>query len=396
MSTKFEDGDDQQGLPEELTRAQALTRLASATAGIAAAPAIFGSLAGTAFAAPQPKKLSGFKPFNPNLPAGPPTRLPKLVVTNSAEGSEYFIQLAKTVKRSVEDRGYKFSSTTFSSDVAKNVDQLTQLLERGVGALVLQPQDTQAQKAVLLKAIKMGVCVIYQVSGPCCQQIATDQYKGGYAQGLQAVAWIKRNLGGKANVVVFNSAKIAQSLIPRTTGRINALKTGGSGIRVVANQGIVKLTAEEGSQLGATIFQAHPEVNVWLGDDDTIVGVEAMLKASGKKPGDKIYLSGFNGQGNALARVKAGGLFREDLAFPNGIYQWAIGQFACDWIEGKSIPQVQNLRVVPVSKQNLPKFIADDKNPKAAYRRGVKGSIELLGNISYRSRNQKYLPGSIS
>ena len=150
--------------------------------------------------------------------------------------------------------------------------------------------------------------------------------------------WIKANLGGNANVVVFNAAKIAQTLIPRTTGRIDALKKGGPGIKIVANQGISLLTPEEGSKAASTLMQAHPEINVWLGDDDTIVGVESALMAMGKKPTDKIYLSGFNGQANALARLQAGGLFREDIAFPNGVYEWATGQFLCDYIEGKSDP----------------------------------------------------------
>jgi ribose transport system substrate-binding protein len=403
MSTPFDDGGDRTGRLEGdeeersggLTRAQALGRFAVLTAGVAAGPAL-GPWTSTALAGGQPTKLSGFKPFNPHAPAGPPTGLPKRIAVNVGAGSAYFIELTKTVKKSVQDRGYELVPTTFTSDVAKNVDQLTQLLQKGIGGLVLQPQDVQGEKTVLLKAIKMGVCVIYEVAGPCCQQIATDQYKGGYAQGLQAVKWIKANLGGKANAVVFNSTKIAASLTARTTGRIDALKTGGPGIKIVANQGMVKLTAEEGSQLASTLMQAHPDINVWVGDDDTIVGVEAALMASGKKPSDKIYLSGFNGQGNALDRVKAGGLFREDLAFPNGVYEYAIGQFACDWIEGKSIPQVQNLKVIPVTKSNLSKFLADDKNPAAAYHRGVAGFVELLGNIDYRTRMTKYLPGSIT
>src|SRR5882757_5996242 len=99
------------------TRAQALRRLASMTAGAAVAPTLFGSLASDAFAAQEvgtkfPTKFKDFKPFNPNLPAGPATGLPKVIATNIAAGSAYFIQLSDTVKKSVESRGYTFQTTT--------------------------------------------------------------------------------------------------------------------------------------------------------------------------------------------------------------------------------------------------------------------------------------------
>ena len=398
---------DSQGSPEgpsprRYTRGQALGRVASVAAGVAAGPTLFGALASDALGARDaaasgfPTKFSQFKPFNPHVPPGPPTGLPKTIVTNIAAGSAYFIELSKTVQKSVESRGYTLSTTTYASDVAKNVDQLTQLLNKGIGGIVLQAQDEHAESAVLTQAINKGVCVIYEVASPCTQQIAADQYKSGYTQGTAALNWIKANLGSQAKVVVFNSAKIAQTLIPRTTGRIDALKKGGSGINIVANIGISLLTPEEGSNAASTLMQAHPDINVWVGDDDTIVGVESALMAMGKKPTDKIYLSGFNGQANALARLKAGGLFREDIAFPNGVYEWATGQYLCDYIEGKSIPQVQVLDAIPVTKENIGHFLADDQNPKAAFERGVQGYLTLLGNIDYRNRMQNYIRASIS
>src|SRR4029079_3272341 len=115
----------------------ALGRLASMTAGVAAAPTIFGALASDAFAARGaatafPTKFSQFKPFNPHLPAGPPTGLPKTFATNIAAGSAYFIQLSDVVKKSVESRGYSLTTTTYASDVAKNGAQLTQMLKEGM------------------------------------------------------------------------------------------------------------------------------------------------------------------------------------------------------------------------------------------------------------------------
>src|SRR5438270_13370595 len=73
--------------PRRYTRGQALGRLASIGAGVAAGPAVFGSLASEALAAGDaasgyPTKFKQLKPFNPHLPAGPATGLPKTLRTN--------------------------------------------------------------------------------------------------------------------------------------------------------------------------------------------------------------------------------------------------------------------------------------------------------------------------
>ena len=86
--------------------------------------------------------------------------------------------------------------------------------------------------------VKNGVCVAYEVTGPSTIQIVADQFQIGYRQGVAAVAWIKKNLGGNAQAVVFDASQIAPSLTPRTTGRIAGLKKGGPGVKIVANQGI--------------------------------------------------------------------------------------------------------------------------------------------------------------
>jgi ribose transport system substrate-binding protein len=341
-------------------------------------------------------KFSDFEPFDPNVPPGPDTGLPRVVATNHPADSQYFIEMNSVVRQAVEDRGFEYVETTYGSDVAQNIDQLAQLQQRGIGAIILQPQDAAGQAETLRGFIEDGIAVIYQVTAPSIIQIAADQHAIGYTQGVEAAKWIEENLGGEAQVIIFNSDQISQSLAPRAQGRIDGLATGGPGIEVVANQPIQMLTADEGSTLAGTLIQAHPDANVWLGDDDTIIGVQATLLANGAQPTDPIYLSGVNGQSNALEEVKKGGLFRADIAFPNGIYQYAVGQLACDWIEGKSVPQVLNIHLVPVTAENVDAFVEANSNPAAAYEEGIEEFLEYLGNVDYRNRMTNYLTNSVS
>jgi ribose transport system substrate-binding protein len=396
--------------PIGLTRRQALGGAAAVAVGLGSAllATYGGSVQGTATTEPggtgaptgEGSDLSSFgdfEPFDPNVPPGPDTGLPTVVATNHPADSQYFIEMNEVVRQSVEDRGFEYVETTYGTDVAQNIDQLAQLQQRGIGAIVLQPQDAAGQTETLLGFIEAGIAVIYQVTAPSVIQIAADQHAIGYTQGVEAAKWIEENLGGEAQVIIFNSDQISQSLAPRAQGRIDGLATGGSGIEVVANQPIQMLTAEEGSTLAATLIQAHPDAKVWLGDDDTIIGVQSALLASGVQPTDPtVYLSGVNGQSNALAEVKKGELFRADIAFPNGIYQYAVGQLACDWIEGKSVPQVLNIHLVPVTAENVDAFVAANSDPAAVYEQGIEEYLEYLGNVDFRNRMTNYLTNSVS
>jgi ABC-type sugar transport system substrate-binding protein len=257
-------------------------------------------------AQPTPTTLSSYKPFNPHVPAGPPTGLPKRIATNFPSGSAYFQQFADNVRLAVESRGYHFTSTTYGSDVAQNVNAINELVNSGIGAVILQVQDEQGQAPTVQKLIDQGIYVIYSVAGPCDTQVIADQYQCGYVQGINAAKWVTQHMGGQAQVCVFNASQISPFFIPRAQGRIDGVKKAGKGVQIVANEPIKLLTPEEGQQLAASVLQAHPGVNVWLGDDDTVIGVVAALQQAGKKGTDKIFVSGFNGQANALAAVKAG------------------------------------------------------------------------------------------
>jgi ribose transport system substrate-binding protein len=171
------------------------------------------------------------------------------------------------------------------------------------------------------------------------------------------------------------------------------VKTAGPGVQVVSNSPIKLLTAQEGNQIASTVLQAHPGANVWLADDDTAIGMVSALQAAGKKASDKIYVSGVNGQVNALDAVKSGGLFREDIAFPNAVYEYATGQLCCDWIEGKSIPEVMAIKSIVTNPSNAAALLASNSDPATAFHQDVSKYVTYLGNTSYQA--PRYTPSGI-
>ena len=64
------------------------------------------------------------------------------------------------------------------------------------------------------------------------------------------------------------------------------------------------------------------------------------------KARDDMYLSGIDGDEQALAAVEKGGPYKASFAFAYPLMGYAWGQFAADWLEGKSIPQVMQLDAI--------------------------------------------------
>jgi len=115
------------------------------------------------------------------------------------------------------------------------------------------------------------------------------------------------------------------------------------------------------------------------------------MQAAGKVKPD-LYVSGINGDAEALKKVAEGGPYRASVAFPFSLIGYAMARYTADWLDGKSIPQVLNTKpIVLTSKAEIDTFQHDTavENLGQSYER-MSDYFELLGNVSYATRG-KYL-----
>ena len=147
-----------------------------------------------------PSTLADFQPFVPSDTIGAIPDLPKSIAFMVPDTTAYYTDIGNAIQKAATERGLDFTLVSSASDPVKNIDQINSELQKGVGCLVVQPQDTQAQGAVLQQAIDAGVYVDFFVTPPANTQTMADQYDLGYQQALDAVKWINANLDGKAVV----------------------------------------------------------------------------------------------------------------------------------------------------------------------------------------------------
>lgn len=378
-----------------LTRRELLRWSATIGAGALATPAL-AALEGApsrVFAAGKGgmavTSLSALAPFKPSGAVGPRPKVAKRVAWANSADAQFFLELGASIQAAAKDRGLDYVTAIANNDSATNISQIDSFLQIGIGALCIQPIDAAAQAIVMQRAIDQGVAVLSLVTPPSTSQVVADQYAVGHAQGLAAAKWIVKNLGGKATVVIFNLNTI-QVLIARDQGCKDGLKTAGSGVTIIDIQAAQE-TMQSAEQTMSTLLQAHPEINVILGTagDTYAMGALAALR-SARKDTSHMYISGINGDADALAEIEKGGPYKASFAFAYNLMGYAWGQYAADWIEGKSIPQVMVFKPIQLnSKAAIDTFNAamSLSSIKKSFER-TSSYMTLLGEISYGTKSR--------
>ena len=223
------------------------------------------------------------------------------------------------------------------ADPVKNIDQMNTALQKGIGGLWIQPDDSVAQGQVIVKAIPSGVCTWFS-GHPATMQAMADQYDLGYQQALGAVDYITKNLGGKATVVSFILDHI-EILIPRKEGTRDGLKTGGPGITLI-EQELQKINLGRGLPVRQHDAPGPPRHPRLAGPGRHRARGDAYLKSKKLDPAtNKTLCSGLNRTDAGLAALKTGTSFiRQSYGFNNNLIGYVIGQKMADWFAGLQIP----------------------------------------------------------
>jgi ribose transport system substrate-binding protein len=254
--------------------------------------------------------------------------------------------------------------------------------------MVVQPLDPASQTPVMEKALGEGIGVMGLTNAPTTMVAQTPQYKVGFEQGKAAAEYVTEELGGEAEVQVFNEDSLGPSLKERHEGVLAGLETGGSGIKVVSDIEAKKLTIEGGFETMNTVIQAHPGIKVVLGVDTEVLGALRALEQSGKAA-DDMYLSGIDGEPQALEQIKKGGPYKTSWAFAWPVLGYTMGTYSCQWIAGKSIPKALLVPAVQLdSKPTIEKYEKDMSEPAEVFNapQRIATYIEPLGNISYEEK----------
>ncbi len=327
--------------------------------------------------------------FRADASKGRSTGLPETVAWASTADSEFFLALGRGMQQAATDRGVDYVTATSGNDPAKHVEQMNAFLKRGVGSMAMQPLSPDADSLVLQRAIDKGVCTQGIITAPSTMQVVADQYQIGFDQGKAAADYVTAHLGGEAQAIYFNLDTASPQLQIRHRGVLEGLATAGGGIDVVGDLTVADISTTSGFNTMMSALQTHQDIKVVLGGDTIVVGAFKALQESAKLT-DDMFLSGVDGDKEALDLIKAGGAYKASIAFAWTLMGYGLGHFGADWIRGKEVPRVIVAKGVTLdSAAAVNQFEAASADPASVFadRDRYEDYLPLYGNVSHATRH---------
>ena len=353
------------------------------------ASALASQLAAAADGPPGITSPQVFAPFNPDAAAcTAPVGLSKTLAYVQENDREFLEGVNHGLSMAAKDRGLDYRRALADSDATKAKQEIQAFLDTNVGALVATSSDPATVRDSLLQAIWSGRFVGTIVPPPATLLLNAPQYATGKALTDVAIAYINAKLGGKAKVVLLTQDSM-QYLAPRFA----AMRKGLSalpGVTIVADIAPSPVTEEGGFSTMNTILQANPDIDVVLGGDAVVLGALKALRATGKARPDQ-FLGGIDGEPDAVAEIKQpDSPYKASIALSSPVFGYAMGQYAADWLEGKSIPQGMDILPFALTHDNLAGYEADLMDPAAVFRDPARRAtyLNMYGNTCYDTRDR--------
>jgi ribose transport system substrate-binding protein len=326
--------------------------------------------------------------FDPSQPACSLPDRRKALGFAQDNGRAFIEGVGHGLAMAAADRGLDYEARVADNDVAKQATDIAYFRNAGFGAVVTPPVDPVALAPALQQFMWDGGYVGTVVPPPATTILNAPQYLTGKTLGDDAAAYISETFGGKANVVLLTQDSM-QFLAPRFVAIRDALAAMPQ-VTVVADLSPNPVNEQGGYETMKLVLEAHPRIDVVLGADAVVLGALRALRETGKDRPDQ-YLGGIDGEPEAVAEIERGdGPYKSTVSLSSPVFGYALGSFAADWLEGKSVPQALDILPIALTRENLAQYEADLADPAAVYADPVRRDayLRMYGNICHDTRDQ--------
>lgn len=242
------------------------------------------------------------------------------------------------LKQGVLAKPLLYSAT---NDASQQLADLTRFVEQKPDAIVIDPLDRLALRAVIKNAVAAGIPVVLCANGIDSEDFTAhvdiDFYEAGFAsaEGLAAL------LNGKGNVVLFNGIEGADSTMMWRKAALEALARH-PGISVIAEE-YAQWNVTTARQKMAALMEAYPQIDgVWAGGGEMALGVtQAYLAAQRDVP----KFGMVNVPNGILRLAKEGKVQFVGMPDPPAMSRYGL-QTALDILQGKPMKKFVHIRTL--------------------------------------------------
>ena len=283
-------------------------------------------------------------------------------------GAPYFAAQVAAAEDQAKKAGCEVTSADGQNDMAKQIADVEDMVARGVDLLILNPRDPEGLVAAANAATAAGVKVVVMDSSintkaDVVTQVRSSNDQNGYLVGQ----WLAKEMQGKPmKIILLSGDKGNEVGRDRRLGVFKGLVEGqlvneGKVSFEVVGQGWGGWAHEGGLAAMEDLLTAHPEANVVLGENDSMVlGAMKALEAQGKT--DVLALAAADGQKEALALIKEGKYGATGLNDPDLVARTAvdIGLKAVKGELASDFPKLNLTTPAVITKDNVDKFYRED------------------------------------
>lgn len=280
----------------------------------------------------------------------------------------YFAAQVAAAVDEAKKAGCEVSQSDGQNDMNKQISDVEDMVAKGVNLLILNPRDPEGLVAAANAATKAGVKVVVMDSSinpkaHVITQVRSSNDQNGYLVGM----WLAKKMEGKPiRMILLSGSQGNEVGRDRRLGVFKGLlegqlvNEGHAGFQVLG-QGWGSWSTDGGLKAAEDQLQAHPDANVILGENDSMVlGAIKALEAAGKK--DVLVLAAADGQKEALALIKEGKYGATGLNDPDLVARTAVdigvkalkGELPADY------PKLVLTKPDVITKENVDKYYRKD------------------------------------
>lgn len=300
---------------------------------------------------------------------------------------DFMVGVHRGLAAAAANRGLQYQRLLAQNDSNVMNSNAENAKENNAGAVVVAPIDSVSLAPRLKALLREGVFVGAIVPPPATLILNAPQFQTGTLLGEAAARHIETKLNGKARVVILTH-DTNQYLAPRFAAIRKALKKAPGAI-VIADISPMTVDRKGGYDVMQKILLASPRIDVVLGADAVVLGALDAVRKAGAVHKDQFF-GGIDGEPDALKELRKHGEYKATVSLSSPVFAYAMGQYAADWLEGRSIPQAMDILPRLVTVETLAAFEADSAEPSAVYgdRARQESYLRKYGNICAESRDR--------
>ncbi|WP_110686793.1 ABC transporter substrate-binding protein [Salinicola aestuarinus] len=234
--------------------------------------------------------------------------------------NQYFVTMQEALESAAQSLGAEVITTDARHDVAKQVSDVEDMIQRGIDILLLNPADSVGVETAVLAAREAGVTTIAidaQASGPIDGFVGSKNYDAGF----KACDYLAEQLGGEGQVALLDGIPVVP-ILERIEGCNDALAEYPD-IEVVDKQN-GRQERTHAMTVTENVIQAHPDLDgLFSVNDIGSLGALIAINSSGKD----IKLVSVDGHPEAVAEIAKDGspFIATSAQYPRDMVRLGLG-----------------------------------------------------------------------